>query len=261
MSVVMEMVGVPNQGHVTGRFLLGICHMVKGIHTLWDHRWEYLYSDEEKPLSEVGHVSYLTYNKEKAVYISGSGLFIYDLTKLPAMVLCLVEPPVRFLWCWLLFFYSFLFFILLLFFIHFQATLPCHRHSTLASQTREDLHQLWALPWPLLVAFASSSTTSATVLSGHFLPTGVYQGLLWTRQFFLEVCRTSCWSSKHRPSPFVCLIHCNLQSSYSEEFIFKLYQILSWVTCGKSLVYLLLTRFDNIASTISKLFLKMQSGS
>ena len=77
MSVVMEMVGVPNQGHVTGRFLLGICHMVKGIHTLWDHRWEYLYSDEEKPLSEVGHVSYLTYNKEKAVYISGSGLFIW----------------------------------------------------------------------------------------------------------------------------------------------------------------------------------------
>ena len=24
----------------------------------------------------------------------------------------------------------------------FQATLPCHRHSTLASQTREGLHQL-----------------------------------------------------------------------------------------------------------------------
>ena len=147
---------------------------------------------------------------------------------------------------------SFLFFILLLFFIHFQATLSCHRHSTLASQTREDLHQLWALPWPFLVAFASSSTASATVLSGYFLPTGVYQGLLWTRQFFLEVCRTSCWSSKHRPSPFVCLIHCNPQSSYSEEFIFKLYQILSWVTCDKSLVYLLLTRFDNTASTTSE---------
>ena len=28
----------------------------------------------------------------------------------------------------------------------FEATTLCHRHSTLASQTYEDLHQLWALP-------------------------------------------------------------------------------------------------------------------
>ena len=56
----------------------------------------------------------------------------------------------------------------------FQATLPCHRHSTLASQTREGLHQLWALPWLLLIAFSFSSTASATVLSGHLLPTGVF---------------------------------------------------------------------------------------
>ena len=27
-------------------------------------------------------------------------------------------------------------------FLRFRATFPCHRHSTLASQTREDLHQL-----------------------------------------------------------------------------------------------------------------------
>ena len=56
----------------------------------------------------------------------------------------------------------------------FQATLPCHRHSTLASQTREGLHQLWALPRLLLIAFSFSSTASATVLSGHFLPTGIF---------------------------------------------------------------------------------------
>ena len=56
----------------------------------------------------------------------------------------------------------------------FQATLPCHRHSTLASQTRESLHQLWALPWLLSIAFSFPSTASATVLSGHFLPTGVF---------------------------------------------------------------------------------------
>ena len=91
-------------------------------------------------------------------------------------------------------------------------------------------------------------TASATVLSRQFLPTGVfyfallphifdttcfYQSLPGSRQFFLEVCRASCWSSKHRPSPSVCLIHSNPQSWCSEEFVFKSYQILSWITCDK----------------------------
>ena len=58
--------------------------------------------------------------------------------------------------------------------IYFQATLPCHRHSTLAFQTREGLHQVWAIPRLLSIAFPFSSTASATVLSGHFLPTGVF---------------------------------------------------------------------------------------
>ena len=56
----------------------------------------------------------------------------------------------------------------------FQATLPCHWHSILASQTSESLHQLWALPGLLSIAFSFSSTSSATVLSGHFLPRGVF---------------------------------------------------------------------------------------
>ena len=146
------------------------------------------------------------------------------------MVLCLGEPPRRFL--------------LLLFFIHFCSSfcccccsfhlgaLPCHRHSTLASQAREGLHRLWALPWLLLIAFAFSSTASATVLSGRFLPTDVfyltllhrhcstcvYQGLLGSRQFFLEVCKASYWSSKHRPGPSVCLIHSNSQKFYTGKF-------------------------------------------
>ena len=30
--------------------------------------------------------------------------------------------------------------------------------------------------------------------------------------YFLEICRTSYWSSKHRPGPSVCLIHSNPQS-------------------------------------------------
>ena len=101
-------------------------------------------------------------------------------------------------------------------------------------------------------------TASAMVLSGHFLPTGVfyltllpdifgttcfYQGLPGSQQFFLEVCRASYWSSKHRPGPSVCLIHSNPQSSYSKRFRFKSYHISSWIACGESLIYLLLTRF------------------
>ena len=127
---------------------------------------------------------------------------------------------------------SMLFILFLLFFIHFQATLPCHQHSTLASQAREGLHQLWTLLRLLLIAFSFSSTASAAVLSGHFLPTGVfyftllpdifrttcfYQGFPGSRQF-LKICRASYWSSKHRPG--LCLIHSNLQSFTYLKFVF-----------------------------------------
>ena len=83
-----------------------------------------------------------------------------------------------------------------------------------------------------------------------FDTTWFFQGLPGSRQFFLDVCRASCWSSKHRPGPSVCLIHSNPQSSYSEEFNFstKYYHELLVV---KGLVYLLLTCF--------KLFLLVQS--
>ena len=37
----------------------------------------------------------------------------------------------------------------------FWATYPCHRHSTMASQAHEGLHQLWALPRLLSVAYFS----------------------------------------------------------------------------------------------------------
>ena len=75
----------------------------------------------------------------------------------------------------------------------FQATLPCHWHSTLASQTCEVLHQLWALPWLLLIPFSFSSTASAMVLSGRFLPTAVFYltlllDILGTSQHFGTTC-------------------------------------------------------------------------
>ena len=68
--------------------------------------------------------------------------------------------------------------------LYFQATSPYHRHSTLACQAREDLCQFWALPWLLSIAFAFSSIASATVLSGHFLP---------TRVFYLTLLLRHCW--------------------------------------------------------------------
>ena len=130
MSDVMEMVGVPNWGHVRRRFILGICRIVKGIHTLRNHRWEHLDSDEKKPLAEVSAKSSFTYNEGKAVYISVSGLFM-SLGGF-SVADCCCFPYWRFL--------------------RFRITFPCHRHSILASQVREGLHQLWALPWLLSVA-------------------------------------------------------------------------------------------------------------
>ena len=65
-------------------------------------------------------------------------------------------------------------------FLHFRDTFPCHQHSTLASQTREGLHQLWALPW--LLSFA-------LLLPGFFvtvLPQAlrVWVGIFYPQAFF-----------------------------------------------------------------------------
>ena len=37
-------------------------------------------------------------------------------------------------------------------FLRARATFPCYQHSTLASQAREGLHQLWTLSWLLSIA-------------------------------------------------------------------------------------------------------------
>ena len=98
-----------------------------------------------------------------------------------------------------------------------------HSHFILSAQPIAE--------WFATVSFSTfprssfhSFNASATVLSGHFLPAGifylpflhrhftcVYQGFPGSRQFFLEVCRASYWSLKHRTGPSVCLIHSNPQ--------------------------------------------------
>ena len=75
---------------------------------------------------------------------------------------------------------------------------------------------------------------------GFFLPTGVFyltllpdifdttslhQGLPGSRQFFLKVFRASCWSSKHRLDPSVCLSHNNPQKGDGGRFYL-------WFTAG-----------------------------
>ena len=151
-----------------------------------------------------------------------------------------------------------MFFILLLY-LHLisRLPLPCHRHSLLASQAREGLHQLLALPQLLFSVFSFSSTASATVLRGRFLPTGVfyltllpdifgifqhfratcfYQGFSGSRHLFLEICRTSYWFSKHIPSPSVCLIHSNPQSFIYLKFVFIHVNIAKVLLVVKTLV-------------------------
>ena len=130
------------------------------------------------------------------------------------MLLCLGEPPRRFLL--LLIFISFLYlnFVVVLhlsmFFIHIYFStsalaLPwaiagfLHPFYTFSPAHRRVIRDTF-----IFQPFRYLLTASATVLSGHFLPTGVfyltllhrhftcvYQGLPRSWQFFLEVCRAS----------------------------------------------------------------------
>ena len=159
------------------------------------------------------------------------------------MVLSLGEPLVRFWWCWFIHFYSSFCCC-----SSFISRLLCHVTGTppwllrpVKASTSSELYPdyFWLplnfhLPWALLFFsghFLPTSVFYLTLLHRHF--SCVYQGLPGSQQFFHEVCRALYWSSKHRPGPSVCLIHSNPRSSYSEEFVFKFYQILSWITCGK----------------------------
>ena len=94
-------------------------------------------------------------------------------------------------------------------------------------------------------------TASATVLSGHFLPAGVfyltllpdifdttcyYQSVPGSRQLFFEICRASYGSSKHRPGRSACLIHSNPQSFVRLQFVFLHVNIAKVFTCGENFV-------------------------
>ena len=75
--------------------------------------------------------------------------------------------------------------------------------------------------------------------------TCVYQGFPGSRQFFLEVCRASYWSSKHRPGPSVCLIHSNPQSFIHLKFVFMHVNIAKVLLVVKTLIKSAATLFSS----------------
>ena len=103
-------------------------------------------------------------------------------------------------------------------------------------------------------------TASVTVLSGHFLPTGVFyltslldilakpafiKVSLGASSYFLESCRASYWSSKHRPSLSVCLIHSNPQSFIHLKSVFMHVNIAKVLLVVKTLIRSAATLFSS----------------
>ena len=70
--------------------------------------------------------------------------------------------------------------------------------------------------------------------SRYFGTTCFYQGFPGSRQLFLEIFRASYWSSKHRPSPSVSLIHSNPQLFIHLKFVFIHVNVAKIFTCGEN---------------------------
>ena len=90
------------------------------------------------------------------------------------MVLCLGEPPGGFcdIDCCSSLIAVFVILVVVVFTFPGYFSMPAALHLGF----REGLHQPWALPWLLSIAllFRYIFAASVTVLSGHFLPTGVF---------------------------------------------------------------------------------------
>ena len=155
------------------------------------------------------------------------------------MVLCLGEPPTRFL-LYLHFIFDLhlsIFFIHILlfdiiphpsvdyrrgFYTPFYTFSPAHRR--VIRDTFIFNHSVIFLPRALRFwagVFYPQAFFTLRSFTDSFDSTCVYQGLPGSRQFFLEVYRASYWSSKHRPSTSVCLIHSNQQKICPDRFYLR----------------------------------------
>ena len=89
-------------------------------------------------------------------------------------------------------------------------------HISVTTCFYQSLPALWALLLVLFIALLFRLQRALRVWMGVFyltffphisVTTCFYQSLPRSRKLFFEVCRASCWSSKRRPHPSVCLIH------------------------------------------------------
>ena len=159
-----------------------------------------------------------------------------------------------------LFFILFLFFICCLFFIYFHATLPCYQHST---------PPLLVRPWRPPPALRSRSTPTTFNCLFFFIYRERY-GFEWAffiHRRFLPYDPSSTFKARLQRPPwkpevlpwsfqgFMLILETQTRPIYFFDwqqftiFIFrrihfKFYQTLSWIACGESLVYPLLTRFE-----------------
>ena len=69
--------------------------------------------------------------------------------------------------------------------------------------------------------------------------------LLGASSYFLESCRASYWSSKHRPGPSVCLIHSNPQSFIHLKSVFMHVNIAKVLLVVKTLIRSAATLFSS----------------
>ena len=182
------------------------------------------------------------------------------------MVLCLGEPPRRFLWCLVvvlhfIFVSSFHFCISISFlificrcssfcrFLHLNLLFDIIPHLSV-DYRRVFTPVLYFQPSPSesdsryfhFQLFRYFLTASATFLSRRFLPSAVFYLTLLHQHFNLHLSRLP-WEPAVLPwslQGFILIletktrpIHSNPQSSYSERFSFKFYNIFIWITCDE----------------------------
>ena len=94
-------------------------------------------------------------------------------------------------------------------------------------------------------AFLTHSVFYLTLLRNIFGATCFYQGFPGSRQLYLETCWASYWSSKHRSSPSVCLIHSNPQSFIHLKFVFIHVNIAKVLLVVKTLIRSAATLFSS----------------
>ena len=122
------------------------------------------------------HIKYKANINNTSIFLMGTLAFLFMwLNKTPSDGTYLGEPPGGFcdVGCCCCCFPHWRF-------LRFRATFLCHRHSTLASQVCEGLHQLWALPWLLSVALLLPGF-SVTVLPRALR---FWVGVFYPRAFF-----------------------------------------------------------------------------